>query len=121
MADLWIRTQAENLLLRVDNIAYCGTEIYTYNHEAATSIDLGTYDTEERAKEILDEIQNLLVQPAAFLKADMPQGFPLEATKEYIKQINKFCGQNNLLYVGSKDVEVIPTNNTNIVYQMPEK
>lgn len=121
MADLWTRTQGRNSLLKVDNINCCGTKIYTNNHEAAMSINLGEYDTEERAKEVLDEIQKLLVQPNAFLKADIPQGFPLEAANEYIKQINEFCRQNNLLYVGSKDVEVIPTNNTNIVFTMPEE
>lgn len=121
MADLWIRTQNGNSLLKVDNINCCGTKIYTNNHEAAMSIDLGEYDTKERAKEVLDEIQKLLVQPTAFLKADMPQGFSLEAANEYINQINKFCGQYNLLCVGSKNYEIIPTNNTNIVFMMPEE
>lgn len=120
MADLWIRTQEGNSLLKVDNIAYCGTRIYTNNHEAAMSIDLGKYDTEERAGEVLDEIQKLLMQPTAFLKADMPQGMSFEDANKYVKQINEFCGQNNLLYVGSKNCEIIPTNNTNIVYTMPE-
>lgn len=121
MADLWIRTQGGNSLLKVDNINYCGTKIYTNNHEAAMSIDLGEYDTEERAKEVLDEIQKLLVQPIAFLKSDVPQGFPLEAANGYIKQINEFCRQNNLLCVGSNNCEIIPTNNTNIVFMMPEE
>lgn len=121
MADLWIRTQNRNSLLKVDNINYCGTKIYINNHEAAMSIDLGEYDTEERAKEVLDEIQKLLVQPIAFLKSDVPQEFPLEAVNEYIKQINEFCRQNNLLYVGSKNCEIISTNNTNIVFMMPEE
>lgn len=121
MADLWIRTQNRNSLLKVDNINCCGTKIYTNNHEAAMSIDLGEYDTKERAKEVLDEIQKLLVQPTAFLKADMPQGFSLEAANGYIKQINEFCRQNNLLCVGSKNCEIIPTNNTNIVFMMPEE
>lgn len=121
MADLWIRNQERNLLLKVDNIACCGTKIYTNNHEAAMSIDLGEYDTEERAKEVLGEIQKLLVQPTVFLKADIPQGFSYEDANKYVEQMNEFCEQNNLLYIGSKDCEIIPTNNTNIVYTMPKE
>lgn len=121
MADLWIRTQDGNLLLKVDNINYCGTKIYTNNHEAAMSIDLGTYDTRERAKEVLDEIQKLLVQPTALLKADIPQGFSSEDANKYSERIFDFCKQYNFICVGSKDVELIPTNNTSIVYQMPKK
>ena len=66
MADLWIRTQGKNLLLKVNNIACCGSKIYTNNHEAAMSIDLGEYDTEERAKEVLDEIQDFIT-PKVFV------------------------------------------------------
>lgn len=121
MADLWIKTQNGNLLLKVDNIACCRTKIYTNNHETAMSIGLGEYDTEERAREVLEELQKLLMQPIAFLKADMPQGFPLEVANEYIKQIKEFCDQNNLLCVGSEDCEIMPTNNTSIVYTMPKE
>lgn len=127
MADLWIRTQESvNCYSNNQNTFIQCTNIIEENGNLLTIQDnktylLGSYDTEERAKEVLDEIQKLLVQPTAFLKVDIPQGFPLEAANEYIKQINEFCGQNNLLYVGSKKCEIIPTNNTNIVYQMPEK
>lgn len=127
MADLWIRTQEgancydnnQNTLIQCTNIIEENGSLLTIQDNKTYL--LGTYDTKERAKEILDEIQKLLVQPAAFLKADMPQGFPLEVANEYIKQINEFCGQNNLLYVGSKNCEIIPTNNTNIVFTMPEE
>lgn len=120
MADLWIRTQNRNLLLKVDNINFCGTKIYTNNHDAAMSIDLGKYDTEQRVLEVFDEIQKLLLQPIAFLETTIPQGMSLKDVNRYIKHVNKFCGQNNLLYVGSKDCEIVPTNNTNIVFTIPE-
>ena len=61
------------------------------------------------------------MQPTAFLKKDIPQGMTFEDANKYIEQINEFCKQNNILYIGSKDCEIIPTNNTNIVYQMPEE
>lgn len=135
MADLWIRTQNKEMLTKIEDVGFVKdsqtngyviletkTSMPTWHHlHFGGAIILGVYKKREKALQVLDEIQKLLVQPTAFLKADMPQGFPLEAANEYIKQINKFCEQNNLLCVGSKDVEVIPTNNTNIVYQMPEK
>lgn len=70
MADLWIRTQDRNSLLKVDNINCCGTKIYTNNHEAAMFIDLGEYDTEERAKEVLNEIQDFIV-PKVFVPQEL--------------------------------------------------
>lgn len=127
MADLWIRTQEgvncygnnQNILIQCTNIIEENGSFLTIQ-DNKTYI-LGTYDTKDRALEVLDEIQKFLVQPTAFLKADLPQGMTFEDANKYIEQLNKFCGQNNLLYIGSKDCEIIPTNNTNIVYTMPEK
>lgn len=121
MADLWIRSIDGYTLTKVKTLSIEQSGEHYSVFGDTKDYPLGYYKTSERAKEILDEIQKLLVQPTAFLKADMPQGFPLEATNEYIKQINKFCRQNNFLYVGSKNCGIIPTNNTNIVFMMPKE
>lgn len=110
MADLWIRTQNGNSLLKVDNINCCGTKIYTNNHEAAMSIDLGEYDTEKKAKEVLDEIQDFLL-PRAFIKNNQRVNTVEIMDGEYFSVGN----------VPSREIEnVIPLNNS-IVYEMPEK
>lgn len=110
MADLWIRTQGGNSLLKVDNINYCGTKIYINNHEAAMSIDLGEYDTEERAKEVLDEIQDFLL-PRAFIKNNQKVNTAEIIDGEYF----------SIGDVPSREIEnIVPLNNS-VVYEMPEK
>ena len=123
---IWIRTQDKETLINCECIQV--NEIYSRDGGFClkTDIDgspvyLGAYKTKEKALQVLDEIQKLLVQPIALLKADMPQCLSDEGANKYSEQIFDFCKQYNFIYVGSKDVEVIPTNNTNIVYQMPEK
>ena len=63
--ELWIRSQDKTRLVKVCSLAYgeyneihyligyCVNEIDNY--------DLGTYKTKERALEVLDEIQNILI------------------------------------------------------------
>lgn len=57
--ELWIRSQDRRILQKVDNIFldanYENKRISTYDGD---NIELGTYETKERALEILDEIQN---------------------------------------------------------------
>ena len=58
--ELWIRSQDKKSLRKIDNIYYYeignGYTLYTNGH-----MDLGTYKTEKRALEVLDEIQKLLM------------------------------------------------------------
>lgn len=126
MSDLWIRTQGVDCnigssLVKVSTLEIEPSGKFYAIWDSSLKYPLGCYKSKDRAMEVLDEIQKLLVQPTAFLKADMPQGFSLEAANGYIKQINEFCRQNNILCVGSKNCEIIPTNNTNIVFMMPEE
>lgn len=111
MADLWIRTQNGCGLLKVDNVICCRTRIFTNKSDAGITIDLGKYDTEERSKEILDEIQFMLT-PRVYVKT-------LKGA-DIIEQYDN----SKLLSIGD-----IPTYNTNdivpinaaIIYEMPEK
>lgn len=65
--DLWIRSQDEEFLMKIDNISL-GLDVdsnepcrlFTFVGGAVTSFTLGIYKTKERALEVLDEIQELL-------------------------------------------------------------
>ena len=59
--ELWIRSQDKRILQKVNNIFldanYENKRIVTYDGD---NTELGTYETKERALEVLDEIQKLL-------------------------------------------------------------
>lgn len=59
--ELWVRTQNKKQLIKceniyIDNVGYI-SQTYYIN---ADSIRLGEYKTEERALEVLNEIQNII-------------------------------------------------------------
>ena len=66
--ELWVRSQDKRILQKVDNIfldANCDNKrISTYDGD---NVELGTYQTKERAIEVLDEIQNIL-KPQLIIK-----------------------------------------------------
>lgn len=57
--ELWVRSQDRRILQKVDNIFldanYDNKRICSYDNDS--EIELGTYETEKRALEVLDEIQ----------------------------------------------------------------
>ena len=59
--NLWVRSQDKRILQKVTNIYldanYENKRISTYDGD---NVELGTYQTKERAIEVLDEIQDLL-------------------------------------------------------------
>lgn len=56
--DLWVRSQDKRILQKVNNIFldanYENKRVSTYDGD---NVELGTYETKERALEVLDEIQ----------------------------------------------------------------
>ena len=65
--DLWIRSQDKTFLMNIDNINLgIGVDsnkpcrLFTFIGGVVTSFTLGTYKSEERALEVLDEIQSYL-------------------------------------------------------------
>ena len=62
--ELWIRSQDKRILQKVDNVYlnanYENKRICT-NDSRDYESDLGEYETEERAIEVLDEIHRLLI------------------------------------------------------------
>ena len=59
--NLWVRSQDKRILQKVDNIFldanYEDKRISTYDGD---NVELGTYKTEERALQVLDEIQEYM-------------------------------------------------------------
>ena len=100
--DLWIRSQDREKLVKVDDIAINGRVIEGYFDKNTEYEDLGVYKSKERALEVLDEIQNLL----------MP--------KKMIQCVNLEPVINDLVYIPNEKVEVTPLSNI-IVYEMPKE
>jgi hypothetical protein len=104
--DLWIKSQDKKLLIKVNHIMRINNRIFAGD-------TLGEYDSEERAIEILDEIQNLL-QPRIIVNGELDS-----------EQENALCYFFSSKNVGKVmprsivDMNCIPLDT--IVYEMPEK
>lgn len=103
--DLWIRSQDEKLLEKVESIEllkldeYIEPTIYSNSEHI-----LGTYKTIKRAKEILDEIQHILVPS------------PIINTTTFISTPTS---PNTLINSDISKSEITPMSV--VVYQMPKK
>ena len=61
--NLWIRTQDRKKLVLINTLAIAentSRSILGFGIDSHVKVELGDYDTEERALEVLDEIQELL-------------------------------------------------------------
>lgn len=109
--ELWIRSQDKKTLLKCDNITITidsedGKNIKGY--KVVGYEDLGRYETEKRAIEILDEIQNIL-SPKYILDSSniKPIGDPYYVENGVIFQ----------RYSANGTIQEVST----VVYKMPEK
>lgn len=59
--DLWIRSQNKKDLKKAEHIGVFNEKIYVNGYEE-NGYCIGTYKSKERALEVLDEIQELLVE-----------------------------------------------------------
>lgn len=110
---IWVRSQDKEFLMKVDNINL-GIDVYTkkpnklftFVDGVTTSFTLGTYKSKERAIEVLDEIQNLLI-PKVILNTYSVENKETAYSKELVIEpiIN--------------DIKV--QNNVNMFYQIPEE
>ena len=108
--ELWIRSQDKKSLRIVSNINIIHEDGKTFicNYTGIANIKLGTYKTEQRALEVLDEIENLL-NPKYLIRID-------GNTQKIADFLN--TGDEYIKAEGNGDIKNI--NNT-FVYQMPEK
>lgn len=103
--DLWIRSQDKKLLIKVNHIMRINNRIFAGD-------TLGEYDSEERAIEILDEIQKLLVGDVLLFKNVDIDG-----------ELGKYLEPSKALWLddktGKPQTEYL--HRDCIVYEMPEK
>ena len=104
--NLWVRSQDKRILQKVDNIFldanYENKRISTYDGD---NIELGTYETKERAIEVLDEIQHLL-QPTIEYKPIVQEEYNLAYEYKHFVKVDD-----------NMEIKELST----FVYQMPEK
>ena len=104
--NLWVRSQDKRILQKVDNIFldanYEDKRISTYDGD---NVELGTYKTKERAIEVLDEINKLLIPKPIISTYNVEQAELLNGTV-FIKPM-------------LDDIKI--ESYTSYVYQMPEK
>ena len=106
---MWIRTQNKEDLIKCQKISIIGPSKDVYLLVELTNdnyIELGIYKSKERALEVLDEIQNLLI-PKVILNTYSVENKETAYSKELVIEpiIN--------------DIKV--QNNVNMFYQMPEE
>lgn len=98
--ELWVRSQDKKHLMKCEAIMYEETEIgyglraFTKNYD----FDIGIYKTKERALEVLDEIQNILISKY-MISLDYKNALGSNFTSKQIQEVLKETS----------------------VYQMPEK
>lgn len=107
---MWIRIQNKEALVYANNFYIMKTRVeekYEISYfDGDSFVKLGFYKSKERALEVLDEIQNLLI-PKVILNTYNVENKETAYSKELVIEpiIN--------------DIKV--QNNVNIVYQMPEE
>lgn len=118
--ELWIRSQDKKSLIIANEITYqqSGSVMYNglhceiYNGKTL----LGTYETKERALEVLDEIQNILINDnKTILQPRYPVRIEdLESMKNWYQNLN-----DNSISIYGNEIEVVNSNKSILVYEMP--
>lgn len=111
--DLWVRSISKRILLKIDNILVVEAEnkhcLYTLSHDE--EIELGEYETKERALEVLDEIQKLLI-------GDFIKFVNIDVDKDIVDYLN-----SKAILINDPDCKqkVSFEHRDCIVFEMPEK
>lgn len=101
--ELWIRSQNKGALTKVELLGKIDGTIYSYL--GLTQTKLGTYKTDERALEVLDEIQNILK--------------PKTIINTYEVEQAQFCDGTQIIQPMLGDIQV--QNAISYVYEMPKE
>lgn len=110
---LWIRSQDKECLMKVERVDVAENNVIMAN---GFEIWLGAYRSEQRALEVLNEIQNKLTDKYLLQSNYCVPAEILETRKEYYQVINEaeFIITNN-------DFDVTPITVGTTVYEMPEE
>lgn len=103
--ELWIRSQKGANLIKIDNLLIEGFDNSIETRINDGYYELGTYETNERALEVLDEIQNIITSSVSCTPIIEDKTKPSDKQKRY--EIEKYVITFDQLNV--------------IVYQMPEE
>ena len=121
---LWIRSQDKRELKEVESLWVIGKSVRNPNNFnrmeeekiiysiIADEQSVGIYDTQQRALEVLDEIQNALVG-----KVIIEPKHPVKQKEE--KALKEMVEEKTI--IKSTAVDIKPLNQNCVVYQMPEK
>ena len=115
--ELWIRSQDKKSLVNTKTIEVCDNDIVVWDEEKYDiKIYLGKYKTQERALEVLDEIQSKL--KATFLMKPKDERFSkyFEDGKRYLEDLNGIC-----VVTGDRCFDLEPINKDIYVYEMPKE
>lgn len=115
--DLWIRSQDKRRLIKIaqtdfTSSGYYGTMDKQYSILCQDEVWLGSYETKERAVEILDEIQNLL-QPKLIWKEPKTN---INYDENFIQTL-----ANDMVIQTTQQVEYDLKQAGQIVYEMPKE
>ena len=107
--ELWIRSQDKETLIKIDRLDVDGNKIqanFKSHFSGCDYVILGTYESNDRALEVLDEIQNIL-KPKYILDASS------------VKPDGNIYKENGMIfqdYNANAEIKELST----FVYQMPE-
>lgn len=106
--NLWIRSQDGEKIVNCNDIVVNGCSIIGYFDKDTEYEDLGTYKSKERALEVLDEIQNILL-PKYSIRID-------GNTQNVVDFLNVGGA-----YISAKNNGDIRNINNTFVYVMPKE
>lgn len=103
--ELWIRSQNKGTLMKVEILGQTDGIIKAYFPNG--NVELGNYKTVERALEVLDEIQSILLPNIKLI------------TRNYTDEELEECSIKDLVVPPIEDVKIQELST--YVYEMPEK
>lgn len=121
-----IVSQIKDAIINFDNVtiisyehspSYRNPYVICARYYDSDYVRIGFYKTEERAKEVLQEIIKIMSKPKVLLKANRP------LKSEDLDDARKQLEDKKIAFVvASSDFDAIQLNNENtIVYEMPEE
>ncbi len=115
--ELWIRSQCKGYLFKTSHIYVANTEdignVCSFDPETKKPYIIGTYATKERAIEVLDEIQSILMP-----RLDVTVISSLnEKDKHILNKINEF----DFINIEDKKSALETIINSCYVYEMPQE
>lgn len=116
--ELWIRTQTNKTLVKVNHIAIREEDTLVYygnDLDLDKYVTLGKYETEKRALEILDEIQKKMTQTFLLKENEHINYGNMDDLRKYYRR-----KEINFVEV-PKGIELEPINKDILVYEMPEE